>query len=47
MLESADAFEQSMSDLLAELHTSHLGFFHDSNPQGLELGSSERHLPRR
>ena len=28
--ESADGFEQSMSDLLAELHTSHLGFFHDS-----------------
>jgi carboxyl-terminal processing protease len=28
--ETADAFEQSMSDLLAELHTSHLGFFHDS-----------------
>ena len=23
-----DAFEQAMSDLLAELHTSHLGFFH-------------------
>jgi C-terminal processing protease CtpA/Prc len=28
--DSADRFEQSMSDLLAELHTSHLGFFHDS-----------------
>jgi C-terminal processing protease CtpA/Prc len=28
--ETADAFEQSISDLLAELHTSHLGFFHDS-----------------
>src|SRR5438552_1955147 len=28
--ETADGFEQSMSDLLAELHTSHLGFFHDS-----------------
>jgi carboxyl-terminal processing protease len=28
--ETADAFEQSMSDLLAELHTSHLGFFHGS-----------------
>lgn len=25
---TADAFEQAMSDLLAELHTSHLGFFH-------------------
>jgi len=25
---AADAFEQAMSDLLAELHTSHLGFFH-------------------
>ncbi len=25
---SADAFEQAISDLLAELHTSHLGFFH-------------------
>ena len=25
---SADAFEQAVSDLLAELHTSHLGFFH-------------------
>jgi carboxyl-terminal processing protease len=28
--ETAEGFEQSMSDLLAELHTSHLGFFHDS-----------------
>jgi carboxyl-terminal processing protease len=28
--ETADNFEQSMSDLLAELHTSHLGFFHGS-----------------
>jgi hypothetical protein len=28
--ETADGFEQSMSDLLAELHTSHLGFFHSS-----------------
>jgi carboxyl-terminal processing protease len=28
--ETADAFEESMSDLLAELHTSHLGFFHGS-----------------
>ena len=27
---TADAFEQSMSDLLAELHTSHLGFFHNT-----------------
>jgi C-terminal processing protease CtpA/Prc len=27
---SADEFEQAMSDLLAELHTSHLGFFHRS-----------------
>jgi hypothetical protein len=27
---TADGFEQSMSDLLAELHTSHLGFFHGS-----------------
>jgi C-terminal processing protease CtpA/Prc len=25
-----DAFEQAMSDLLAELHSSHLGFFHSS-----------------
>lgn len=25
---NADAFEQALSDLLAELHTSHLGFFH-------------------
>jgi carboxyl-terminal processing protease len=25
---SPDAFEQAVSDLLAELHTSHLGFFH-------------------
>lgn len=25
-----DVFEQAMSDLLAELHTSHLGFFHSS-----------------
>jgi C-terminal processing protease CtpA/Prc len=25
---SADAFERAVSDLLAELHTSHLGFFH-------------------
>ncbi len=33
MIESAanaDAFEQAVSDLLAELHTSHLGFFHGS-----------------
>jgi C-terminal processing protease CtpA/Prc len=28
--QTADNFEQSMSDLLTELHTSHLGFFHDS-----------------
>ena len=27
---TADAFEQAMSDLLTELHTSHLGFFHRS-----------------
>ena len=27
---TADAFEQAMSDLLAELHTSHFGFFHSS-----------------
>ncbi len=27
---SPDAFEKAMSDLLAELHTSHLGFFHSS-----------------
>lgn len=27
---TADAFEQAMSDLLAGLHTSHLGFFHRS-----------------
>jgi carboxyl-terminal processing protease len=27
---STDAFEQSMSDLLAELQTSHVGFFHSS-----------------
>ena len=27
---TADAFEQAMSDLLAKLHTSHLGFFHRS-----------------
>jgi carboxyl-terminal processing protease len=27
---TADAFEQGMSDLLAELHTSHLGFFHNT-----------------
>ena len=27
---SPDAFEQSVSDLLAELHSSHLGFFHAS-----------------
>jgi len=27
---SADAFEQAVSDLLAELHTSHLGFFHQN-----------------
>ena len=27
---SADIFEQAVSDLLAELHTSHLGFFHRS-----------------
>ena len=28
--DTADGFEQSMSELLAELHTSHLGFFHGS-----------------
>jgi C-terminal processing protease CtpA/Prc len=28
--DTADGFEQAMSDLLAELHTSHLGFFHGS-----------------
>lgn len=27
---TTDAFEQAMADLLAELHTSHLGFFHRS-----------------
>ncbi len=27
---TADAFEQSMSELLAELRTSHIGFFHSS-----------------
>lgn len=27
---TAETFEQAMSDLLAELHTSHLGFFHRS-----------------
>jgi len=27
---SADEFEKAMSDLLAELHTSHVGFFHSS-----------------
>ncbi|MGC1872786.1 MAG: S41 family peptidase [Acidobacteriaceae bacterium] len=27
---TGDAFEQAMSDLLKELHTSHLGFFHGS-----------------
>jgi carboxyl-terminal processing protease len=27
---TADAFEKAMGDLLAELHTSHLGFFHGS-----------------
>lgn len=27
---TADAFEQAVSDLLAELHTSHLGFFHSA-----------------
>jgi carboxyl-terminal processing protease len=29
-VDSPDAFEKAMSDLLAELHTSHLGFFHSS-----------------
>jgi C-terminal processing protease CtpA/Prc len=28
--ETPDAFEKAMSDLLAELHTSHLGFFHST-----------------
>jgi carboxyl-terminal processing protease len=28
--DTADGFEKSISDLLAELHTSHLGFFHGS-----------------
>lgn len=27
---SADAFEQSVNDLIAQLHTSHLGFFHQT-----------------
>src|SRR5580704_6223754 len=27
---TADAFEKSMSDLLAELKTSHIGFFHQT-----------------
>src|SRR5579863_5042616 len=27
---TADEFEKAMSDLLAELHTSHIGFFHSS-----------------
>jgi C-terminal processing protease CtpA/Prc len=27
---TADAFEQAVTDLLAELHTSHLGFFHST-----------------
>ncbi|MGB6728103.1 MAG: PDZ domain-containing protein [Terracidiphilus sp.] len=27
---TADTFEKAMADLLAELHTSHLGFFHSS-----------------
>jgi hypothetical protein len=27
---AADEFEKAMTDLLAELHTSHLGFFHSS-----------------
>jgi C-terminal processing protease CtpA/Prc len=27
---TSDGFEQAMSDLLAELHSSHLGFFHSS-----------------
>jgi C-terminal processing protease CtpA/Prc len=27
---TSDAFEQAMSDLLSELHSSHLGFFHSS-----------------
>ena len=28
--DTSDAFEKAMGDLLAELHTSHLGFFHSS-----------------
>ena len=28
--DTADEFEKAMSDLLAELHTSHIGFFHSS-----------------
>ena len=28
--DTTDTFEQAVSDLLAELHTSHLGFFHRS-----------------
>jgi carboxyl-terminal processing protease len=27
---TADEFEKAMSDLLAELHTSHVGFFHST-----------------
>ena len=37
MAETADAFEQSMSDLLAELHTSHLASF-TTVPAGLRAG---------
>jgi carboxyl-terminal processing protease len=33
---TADDFEQSMSELLAELRTSHIGFFHSSARRGIE-----------
>ena len=42
---TADAFEQAMSDLLAELHTSHIGFFHSERPQSVEPGCAQRSLP--
>ena len=45
--ENMDAFEQAMSDLLAELGTSHLGFFHASARRASSRAALERNIPRR
>ena len=43
---TADAFEQAVSDLLAELHTSHLGFFHSTGRRASSRAAlSANYLP--